>query len=255
MEDQQLKIERLSDQWGRFYRYTKGDKIYDLYSVTTILAHKKDNYLLEIEKSVGKEKLEELGKIATQKGTCMHVFLENYFEHYKEYGNVKNGIEFSLKHSLYQLESDGYDQYSINEGRKLFWNFYWSGFIETVSEVYECEKFLVSTKYWYAGTMDFLWSDNKRLYIASDFKSGKTPMNPEKLDKYYMQLAAYIYAANEQLGTQIKTGSILYSYDNRLDVYEIGEQEIHEQFNFFKIIVDQFYENRNIQREPRILTS
>ena len=97
----------------------------------------------------------------------------------------------------------------------------------------KAEMVLTSEKYKYNGTMDCLGDDGTP--VIFDWKTGKckNKTEPPIYDEYIHQIAAYVYAYNEQESKGISRGYILAIAKDKVgySLQKIDDQEIVENFN------------------------
>ena len=97
----------------------------------------------------------------------------------------------------------------------------------------KAEMVLTSEKYKYNGTMDCLGDDG--VPVIFDWKTGKCKdkTEPPIYDEYIHQVAAYVYAYNEQEQKNIKRAYILAIAKDKVgySLQRMDEQEIVDNFN------------------------
>ena len=168
---------------GRRYVNEVGDK---LPSVTTILSHGKDKSgLIEWTNRVGKEEAERIRDSAAKVGTAMHSFIESHVK--------LRPVPYAKK--FYQIK--GYRM-----GAGLIETFF-----EDLDEVWGSEV-MVYKQGCYAGTIDLSGVFRGESSII-DFKQSNKMKKREWIDDYFIQLAAYADAHNDQFNTNIRQGVIL----------------------------------------------
>ena len=159
-------------------------------SVTTILsATKPEEDRLALEnwrKAVGWRKAQAITTEAANRGTRMHKYLENF---------VLDGELAVPGSNPYAQQANKMAQEIVNKGMKH------------VEEVWGVEVPLYFPQI-YAGT-----TDCAGVYLGAesiiDFKQTNKPKTEERVQDYYIQLAAYGEAHNEVYGTNIKQGVVL----------------------------------------------
>ena len=178
------------------YKYITGTQITDhgsrvyeiqgarLPSVPTILAKTKDQaYLQRWKNKVGHEEAERIKNYSSKRGTSMHKFLEKH------------------------ITGKGYDDLTEigKEAKPMAQKIIEIGLVP-ISEWYGSE-IMIHYPGLYAGSTDLACLHNDMETII-DFKQANRPKNPEWIEDYYLQLAAYICAHEKEYG-EINGGTIL----------------------------------------------
>jgi len=245
METNNVKIFRKDTSYGRTYVINENGKNYQLFSVTTILSFLKSPKLEELKNSMTPEVWEKISKRGANRGTCMHLFLENYFKNFKETNDHENSFEYTRKVTP-EILKQNYTNEEISLGLKLFYNYYYSGFLKSVKAVHYTEKFIYNIEDRYAGTLDFMYADEENQYVIGDFKSSSGKIDDEKLFKYKLQISAYSKAIEKMKNIEIERAKILVSYDDELDTFEIDKNDIDKYYKKFKKLAISFYESLNL---------
>jgi genome maintenance exonuclease 1 len=195
-------IPRVVLEGKRFYATPDGK---NLPSVTTILDKTKSEESKEAlnrwRRSVGAEKAQQITTEAANRGTRMHIYLEQY---------VRDGAIKDPGSNPYTWPSHAMAKVVVDKGLK------------NVNEFWGIEVPLYFPSI-YAGTTDGAGIHLNEEAIL-DYKQTNKPKKREWIDDYFVQLCAYAEAHNELHGTKIRKGVILMCVKPDLD----------EQFNIIK---------------------
>ena len=238
-------LKRLDTPHGRVYVRESEDGPVFYPSVTTVLSILPSEYLNNLEKELGAEKLKEIGEAAAGRGTVMHRFAENYLI------CVKNGKEKS-KCMLYTQKKTSqemalqFDEKKIEKGRDLFYNLYYEHF-DLIQEVIETEKFLYSDEYSYAGTTDLVYMDVLGLVVVGDFKSANQICGEEKLNKYLLQVAAYMLAYEERTGQRVDVGEVIVSHPMGVQKVTLTRGDSEKYKKAFIELANKYHEEWDIE--------
>lgn len=181
------RISRAQVEGKRLYTTPTGEAVP---SVTTILSATKPEEdrlaLANWRKAVGWRKAQAITTEAANRGTRMHKYLENF---------VIDGELAVPGSNPYAQQSNKMAEIIINEG------------MCHTNEIWGTEVPLYFPSI-YAGT-----TDAAGVYLNEesiiDFKQTNKPKTEERVQDYYIQLAAYGEAHNEVYGTNIRQGVIL----------------------------------------------
>lgn len=177
------KCERVVVDGTRFYQTPAGNRYP---SVTTVLSAGEDKTFLKAwRERVGEEEANRVSKRATERGTRLHSFCEEYIK-----GNT-------VKPGPFDLET---------------WNTF-KPVLNGISKVTALETPLFSDKLRVAGTVDCIGIYDDVPSII-DFKTSKRTKSKEDIPTYFMQTAAYACAWLELTGEKIAQGVILMSVDD-----------------------------------------
>ena len=179
---------------GRIYRTPDGD----FPSITTILSATSDNtFLQKWKEKVGEEEASRISKEATDRGTAVHEYIEQFF-----------------------LQTD-----------KSFYDFLYSSLINEPPEIlnpasaiikecisnnfkpYAQEIPLWHPKLKYAGRADGIGLWNNTIHVV-DFKTSKKKKYPSGIKNYYIQCTAYAVAHNYLFNTEINDFVIVIGGDS-----------------------------------------
>ena len=223
------------------YQYIGGEQItehgsrtYDvqgqrLPSVTTILAKTKDqSYIKRWKEKVGHEEAERIKNLSSKRGTAMHKFLEKHIEGFGYQDLTPIGRQAAPM-----------AQKIIEIG------------LTPVTEYYGSE----TTLYYpglYAGSTDLIGLHNDMETII-DFKQANRPKNPDWIEDYYLQIAAYAMAHDQVYGSNIRQGIIMIcTPDLYFQEFRFQDHEMRRWRHAWLKRLDEYYE---IMREPQIDTA
>ena len=203
-----------------------GTRVYDidggrLPSVTTILGATANKQFLK--DWIAKKGEKEAGRIknhSSNRGTCMHKFLEHYV----------------LGTGCVDLTSIG------QEARPMADKIIEIG-LAPVEEYYGSE---VTLHYpgLYAGQTDLV-GVHKGQDAIIDFKQTNKPKRKEWIDDYFMQLSAYAMAHNILFNTKITKGVVMMcSKDNYYQEFIVEGEEFKKHSHNFLRRVDEYYKRR-----------
>lgn len=233
-------LKRIDLPVGRAYVLQKPDENLFFPSVTSILSLKDSTYLKDLEANIGKEQLQKLSDMGALRGTAMHKFLENYFICMKVKENPDTCLLYTQRKStdslLFEMEKE-----RVNIGRKLFYNVYHSGLLNSIKKILFTEKFLYSEKYKFAGTTDFGFLDYKNYIVITDFKSASTPRSEDTISKYRVQAAAYAIAFEEMYNKPVNRGEIWISHNDGVQQIIVEGDEMEESKKEFIKLTEAYH--------------
>ena len=169
-------------------------------SITTILGKTANNvWLQKWKEKVGEEEAARVSKEATDRGTAVHEFAEQFFNGDDIYSDLSQAPKdvIQMTKDLIRIAQTG------------------------VEEVWGQEQVLWSKKYRYAGRTDMvgIWKGKPTII---DFKTSKKKKYENQIKDYFIQCCAYAVAHNEMYGTGIKDVAVLITVHN-------GEPQIFEK--------------------------
>ena len=240
-----MTLKRLDTPYGRVYvrESDDGPKFYP--SVTTILSKLPSEYLNNLEKEIGAEKLKEISEAAAGRGTVMHRFAENYLICIKN-GKEKDKCMLYTQKKTSQEMASQFDQKRIEKGRDLFYNLYYEHF-DIIHQVIETEKFLFSDAHGYAGTTDLVYESVLGSTVVGDFKSANQICGDEKLKKYLYQVAAYMLAYEERTGNAVDIGEVIVSHPMGVQTVTLSREESAVYKKAFIELANKYHEEWNIE--------
>lgn len=180
---------------GRVYKTPDGEYP----SITTILGATANNqFLVKWRERVGEEEANRISKIATDRGTAVHDYIEKYFlqeeRNFSEYF-----VTSGLSEEIVKVKQPTRDIILTCERNKF--------------TPYAQEVPLWHPKLRYAGRVDGigLWND---ILTIVDFKTSKKKKYPSQIKDYYIQATAYAVAHNYIFDTKINNFAIIIGVDD-----------------------------------------
>ena len=241
---QNESIRRVNIDGKRYYEVTSdnGSIIGSFPSITTVLSKTQDNTFLDKwRERVGHEEANSISVKATERGTVMHRLCELYCElpdSMDRHKRLKTTIDLAND----DKEVNQHDTRSIIVGTQLFFNFYNSGFFNSIKRGIFQEKFLWNHLVYrgedlsYAGTVDnfsIVFDGNKKKVI--DFKTAKKRKSEEWILSYKKQCSAYSYAIEARYGIMPDGCEIWISneVDNDPQCFKMDSDDIKYYFKEF----------------------
>ena len=222
-------------------------------SVTTILGEMiPDPEFDEFVAKVGKEKADQIMTAAGNRGSSMHTFIENFITKFNQTKDVSEALRFTQEESPRVLQLDSIPLDKIEEGRKLFYKFYYSDYPNVYSDMLAMELGIYSPTLFYRGKLDILYRDKIFGISLTDFKSsnGKIKKGSTKELKYKYQLGGYANALDEMYkdkGLIINRASIL-CVDKQSEILQETElvgKELQEYKDKFKTLIIEYHKKYN----------
>jgi hypothetical protein len=203
---------------------------------------------------IGKEKAEQIMTVAANRGSSMHLFIENFIIHYHQTKDVSKALKYTQEESPKNLITENIPAVKIEEGRDLFYKFYYSDYAQQFSEMIAVEMGIFSASLFYRGKLDILYKDRNFGLSLTDFKSsnGKIKKGSVKELKYKLQLGGYALALDEMYKEKniiINRASIL-CVDKQSDILQEIEsvgKELAEYKEKFKELVVQYHIKKNTE--------
>ena len=220
------KLKRVDAPEGRYYMLQGTTE--RLSSVTNILSSTKDRGALDSWSArVGEEEATRIRVDAALVGTHMHLVIERML------------LNRDLPPPRTWLAAKGYWM-----GYKLLEEFF-----PYVDEVWGSEVSVYSNTLRYAGSTDCVGMYRSRLYVGSgsrpsiiDFKQANKMKERKWIEDYFLQLAAYAVAHNENHGTDINQGVIMMvSQDGQTKEFVSCGREFEGYKDQWKRRVDAFH--------------
>lgn len=206
----------------------------------------------EFVAQVGKEKAEQIMTSAGHRGSAMHVFIENFIKIYKASNDVSEALRVTQEASPELLRKDGIPNNKIDEGRSLFYKFYYSDYSQQYYDMIASELGIYSPTLFYRGKLDLLYRDKVLGLSLVDFKSsnGKIKKGSTKELKYKYQLGGYANCIDEmykEKGIIINRAAILCidKKDDILQEIELVGKELQEYKEKFKTICIDYHIKNN----------
>lgn len=237
-------IERIASDFGRLYWVPSKNLLFP--SVTTILSFGKESERVKfLRDELGDEKFREVTIRGQNRGTCMHLFLENFLI-YKKRTNAPDNecLQWTLVHTDKELNEQNFTKKEIDLGRGLFWNFWYDeDFFQDIKEVVSTEEFLYSIEGRFGGTTDFFYRSVTELLKFTDFKSSTYEKFEEDVEKYKMQISAYMKAYTERTGFIADLGQIIISNQSgdELTRFILSIQDVEYWYGKFQELVSEWF--------------
>lgn len=237
---------------SRFYKvneYTKSG-INWLYfpSVTTITSLIPNPKLEEFMLSVGLDESKIIAERAANRGTAMHLLLEEFILEYNRTHNKAKALQHTQEVTPLKFKELGLSHEAISKGRKLFYKFYESPrFLEDFKFLSGTEEVLFSLNHRYAGTADCIYFADNNIVIR-DYKSSSREKTSDEILSYFIQISAYMKAYEEMYDLEIELGQIMICNEKTgLQIFEVRRDEIDIYFNQFLELLENF--NKTINYE------
>ena len=199
---------------------------YRLPSVTTVLgATKNQDFIKKWKAKVGEQEADRIKNHSSNRGTCMHKFLEHYV----------------LGTNIVDLTRIG------QEARPMADKIIEVG-LTPVEEYYGSE---VTLHYpgLYAGSTDLVCLHNGMETIV-DFKQSNSPKREQWIQDYYLQISAYAMAHDYVYGSQIKQGVIMVcTPDLYYQEFKIEGAELRKRKHEFLKRLDMYNELKFSEKE------
>lgn len=173
-----------------------------------------DPEMEEWVRKVGEAKAQEIMTNAGYRGTAMHLFIENFVNQYAKTKDASKALKFTQETSPSELIKEKIPQYKIDEGRELFYKFYYSDFSNNYNNLIGSEIGIYSPSLYFRGLADVFYNDRVFGPAVTDYKTsnGYIKKGSVKELKYKTQLGGYAMALDEMYKTKnllIKRASIL----------------------------------------------
>ena len=247
-----MKLSRLDTPDGRFYIYTydqnatfKTGGFILMPSVTTVLGSVGNTKLQKLENEIGKEELAKIGAKAARRGTAMHQFLENYFVCMKQGKSPDACLLYTQKKTPLDLMRQGLTDDSIKQGRDLFYNLLYEGYLDRVRRVLFTEQFLYSINHKFAGTTDFGYLSSSNFLTITDFKSANGVKDDETIRKYLLQAAAYVIGCEEIYKKKVHHAELWISHPMGTQEVTLAGAEMELKKTEFLDILSDFHSKWN----------
>lgn len=203
-------------------------------------------------RKVGKEKAEQIMVAAGYRGTAMHQFIENFITILAKTKDPSEALRVTQTESPKQLIEEKIPQYKIDEGRELFYKFYYSEFANAYDGLIQAELGIYSPYYFYRGKADVFFNDRVFGPAVTDFKTsnGYIKKGTVKELKYKIQLGAYANAIDEMYkakGLIVKRSSILCVNTKTENLQEVvcEGKELEHFKNEFKTLCVEWHKKNN----------
>jgi PD-(D/E)XK nuclease superfamily len=169
-------------------------------SVSAIISDMvQDPDLEDFIRKLGKEKAEQIMQAAANRGTAMHLFIENFVKTYSKTLDVSDALLYTQEETPKELVKQNIPENKINEGREMFYKFYYSDYSNKYEKLIGCESPLWSPSLFYRGKADVIYNDKIYNLSITDYKTGSDYIKKGSVKelKYKLQLGAYGNALDE----------------------------------------------------------
>jgi hypothetical protein len=202
--------------------------------------------------SVGKEKAEQIMTSAGHRGSSMHLFIETFVKTYNKSHDVSEALRVTQEQCPQLLKEELIPDNKIEEGRNLFYKFYYSEYSDKFNDVLAIELPIYSPSLFYRGKLDIFYKDRLFNLSLTDFKSsnGKIKKGSTKEIKYKLQLGAYVNCIEEmykEKGIIVNRASIL-CVDKQSDILqeiELCGIELNNYKDKFKTLILDYHKKNN----------
>lgn len=223
-------------------------------SVSSIISLIPDPEWDEFVKAVGPTKAEQIMTAAGNRGSATHVFVENFLSKYATSKDVSEALKYTQEESPKLLKSDNIPKDKIEEGRNLFYKFYYSEYSNRYSDILAIEMGIYSPSLFYRGKLDMIYKDKIYGLSITDFKSsnGKIKKGSVKELKYFYQLGAYTLAVEEMYAEKkanINYASILCidKQNDALQEISLSGKDLKEYQEKFKTLCQEYHKINNTE--------
>jgi ATP-dependent exoDNAse (exonuclease V) beta subunit len=206
----------------------------------------------KFKEEVGEEKAKQIQEAAWHRGTSMHTFIEHFLIELAKSKDPSKALQHTQQVSLPILENEGVPMEKIDKGRDMFFNFYYSEFANSFTDLIGTELPLYSPTLYYRGKADVFYNQKGIGRVITDFKtsSKRIEKGTVKELKYRRQLGAYALAAEHMLKDKeikIEKASIVAVHTKSSLIQEIALQgdELEEQKKEFETLVREWHRINN----------
>ena len=224
-------------------------------SVTSIINSEiPDPEFDEFVAQVGKEKADKIMISAGNRGSSLHAFIETFISVYSKSKDVSEALRITQEQSPKTLKEELIPDDKIEEGRNLFYKFYYSDYAIQFVEMLALEMPIYSSTLFYRGKLDILYNDKLFGLSITDFKSsnGRIKKGSIKELKHFLQLGGYASAIEEmykEKNLKINKASIL-CVDKQSDILQeitLSGVNLTEYKEKFKTICKQIHIKNNTE--------
>jgi len=203
-------------------------------------------------RKVGQAKVDEIMTNAGYRGTAMHLFIEKFITILSKTKDPSEALRITQTDTPKELLEQQIPENKIDEGRELFYKFYYSEFANKYINLISAELGIYSPSLYYRGMADVFY--NHRVFGPSvtDFKTsnGYIKKGSVKELKYKIQLGGYSNALDEMYkhkGLIIKHSSILCVNTKSEALQEVicEGKELEHYKNEFKTLVREWHKKNN----------
>jgi len=221
-------------------------------SVSVILDLIPDPDWLKFIEEIGEEKALEIRTKAQQRGKALHAFLEHFINSLVKSKDPSMALQHTQKVSVPILENEGVPMEKIDKGREMFFNFYYSSYVNLYTDLIGTELALYSPFLFYRGKADVFYNEKGVGRVVTDFKGTTSTIEKDSIKelKYKRQLGAYALALEhmfKEKELKISKASILAIHSKTPTIQEITciGNELEEQKKEFEILVKQWHKDNN----------
>jgi genome maintenance exonuclease 1 len=182
------QLEQITESTGRRVYNTPTGRRYP--SVTTVLAEKSKDVILNWRNRIGADQANAISRVAAGRGTGMHKAAERYLDNQTPFDTTKtiNPLHLEMFQKLMPL-------------------------LDRVDNIHCQETALYSHHLRLAGTVDCIGEFDGKLSII-DFKSSTKPKKKEWISGYFMQAAAYAIMYEELTKIPINRLAVLIAVED-----------------------------------------
>jgi len=179
------------------------------------------------------------------------LFIENFLRTFSKTKDVSAALKYTQIESPKELLKENIPQNKIDEGRDLFYKFYYSNFPGQYANILGLEYIIHSKIYFYRGKIDLLFKDSVYGVSVTDFKTCSEPAKKGSVKeyKYKIQIGAYSSAIDEMLkpkNLSVKRSSLLF-VNTQNDILDemvcLGEELELYKNEFKKLVLDWHIKN------------
>lgn len=227
-------------------------------SVSKVVDSKDDPELNNWIEEIGQEKADKIMKLASDRGTAMHYFLENMYLAYSKFGDINKSLLYAQKYSPVKLIKEEISENSISIGRNLFYqlieSFNWNSDIldeREIDKVIGLESKIVDFELPYRGAYDINYLSNRYSHgqnVITDYKSSSSMVESGSVKerKYKLQLSGYWNAYEKMTGKELDVAKIWVSVKNAgTQEIKIDRSEYKDAFDEFKELCEHFHSENN----------
>lgn len=228
----------------------KGNKLV-IPSVSKVVDSKDDPELDNWIEEVGEEAANRIMKLAADRGTALHKFMENYYLAFASKGDLKKSLLYTQRKTVQQLKEEKIAEKQIETGRNMFYQLLESFNMESdnpeVHKVLGLENKVANFTIPYRGAYDinYLWpAMNKLNNVITDYKSSSSfiEKGSVKERKYKLQLSGYWSAYEQMTGNELDVAKIWVSVKNSgTQEIMIGRHEYNDLWEEFQDLCIHFH--------------
>jgi len=230
---------------GGVYIIKYQDKTFEFPSVTTILSKLTDPDVEDLRSQMDDAKWQAISTAAANRGNVMHAYMENFTIGLDKLGIVNEALEYSQKRTALQLTKWAYPNATVEKGRNLFYNLYYSTFKDEYQQSLLTEGLLMNYLLGYAGRTDNIYLNKDGLVVVGDYKSSSKILDPasNKVVKYKLQASAYATAFNTLYGKKNIDNAYFNQWRYKVDecVIWVAHPEGFQKFSMKPLEIEIYY--------------